>query len=88
MPKSKDTSEQQASTDSRDSFVGAIAELEALLAAGPTNKPWTDSEAAVLDRYYGRVNASAIAKSLGRTLGSVRCKANEMGLMLSGRRAT
>jgi DNA-directed RNA polymerase specialized sigma24 family protein len=57
-----------------------IPELECLIAESKI-KPWTDKEEAVLRKYYPKgVPAKELAKYLGRTIGSVNCKAQQMGL--------
>ena len=79
MPEPENTTDKQAGADSRDSFVGAVAELEALLDAGPSIKPWSEHDVSVLERYYLRVPTRAIAGQLGRTLSSVMNKAQALG---------
>lgn len=59
-----------------------VPELEAIAESyDPRAKRWTEEEERVLAVYYKRVPAEAIAKHLGRSIGSVQNKAQNMGLM-------
>jgi len=59
-----------------------VPELEAIAESyDPRAKRWTKEEERVLEAYYRRVPPEAIADHLGRSIGSVRNKAQDMGLM-------
>jgi transcriptional regulator of aromatic amino acid metabolism len=59
--------------------IGFDAELERQL--GKTaKKMWTDTEIAMLTRYYGKVDTRIICQRLGRTHSSVSAKVLDLGL--------
>lgn len=61
-----------------------MTDLDALLAdqpiAAPSRHPWRGWEAAYLKKWYGIQPMPSIARTLGRSLGSVQSKARWMGL--------
>lgn len=46
----------------------------------PGCKKWTDAEKAILKKYYGKVHITVLSNKLNRSTGSVRIRAQRMGL--------
>jgi hypothetical protein len=57
------------------------AELDRLAAEHEPDKvPWQPHEEQILRDYYGKMATKVLAKELGRSFGSVSCKAQRLGL--------
>jgi len=61
-----------------------LSRLDSLADKKPTQKVWTDEEESILRNYWGKgaITSREIAKVLNRTVSSVKCKANRIGLVI------
>lgn len=57
-----------------------IPELEELPDYEPTKRFWTEEEEAILQKYYSKKGAKALAKYLKRSVNSIEQKAGQIGL--------
>ena len=68
-----------ASGSSKPADVLTLPDLDALMKA-PRYRFWADKEEATMSKYYGKVPTRELAMAMGRSISSVRNKADLMGL--------